>query len=467
MMLFPFLPFMIVDLGMVSDPREPGVYSGYIGGAFMAGRIFTSFLWGRFSDVHGRKPVVVYAMISVTVFSILFGLSPTYTWALVTRFLAGATNGILGTAKVMVSEICSSDQQARCMAFTTATWAFGTIAGSAMGGLLAQPADNYPEYFSQDGLFGTFPFLAPCLGCALLAAIAVVLAVLYVPETLAAAQGHGVPSCCVKNKRERAYGQLPTEDVEEKTTLRPAKKLDETKPGPCSLMGRRAPAVAIIAYVLHSFTVQTEFDTFPLWTAAPVSAGGLGLESSETGGMLSAMGAAQLGFSLFIFPRIHQALGNLRSFRLLMVVQTPLHLLMPLASYITTAGYSPTLIWWYVVTIRSLNLCAISGAFTTLAISMNNSVTAQERGALNGLGMTLASIGKAVGPASGSPLFAWSLMNGFDTPFDYHLVFYLYALMTMVILLWSTMLPSSTNLSPEERAKRARQAEGHAPAAAP
>eukprot|EP01043_Picozoa_sp_COSAG02_P097561 COSAG02_NODE_33778_length_494_cov_1.827848_1_plen_158_part_10 len=158
------------------------------------------------------------------------------------------------------------------MAFTTATWAFGTIAGSAMGGLLAQPVDNYPDYFSQDGLFGMFPFLAPCLGCALISAVAVVLALLYVPETLAAAQGRGVCSCCgallccAGGKVQRKYGQLPADDVDEKV------KLDETKPGPCSLMSRRVSAVAIMAYVLQSFTVQTEFDTFPLWTAAPVSA---------------------------------------------------------------------------------------------------------------------------------------------------------------------------------------------------
>jgi MFS family permease len=101
MMLFPFLPFMIVDLGMVTDPREPGVYSGYIGGAFMAGRIFTSFLWGRFSDVHGRKPVVVYAMISVAVFSVCFGFSINYAWALGTRFLAGATNGACAKKRLL------------------------------------------------------------------------------------------------------------------------------------------------------------------------------------------------------------------------------------------------------------------------------------------------------------------------------------------------------------------------------
>jgi hypothetical protein len=42
-----------------------------------------------------------------------------------------------------------------------------------------------------------------------------------------------------------------------------------------------------------------------------------------------------------------------------------------------------TLVGWYgcryVVIIRSMFLCAISGAFTGLAISMNNSVPAKER----------------------------------------------------------------------------------------
>ena len=52
------------------------------------------------------------------------------------------------------------------------------------------------------------------------------------------------------------------------------------------------------------------------------------------------------------------------------------------------------------------------------------------------------------GPASGSPLFAWSLTNGYEQPLDYHLVFYLYAFMSVIILVWSLLLPTSVNLSP-------------------
>jgi hypothetical protein len=57
------------------------------------------------------------------------------------------------------------------------------------------------------------------------------------------------------------------------------------------------------------------------------------------------------------------------------------------------------------------------------------------------------------GPASGSPLFAWSLTNGYEQPLDYHLVFYLYAFMSVIILLWSLLLPTSVNLSPVSLAR--------------
>ena len=37
------------------------------------------------------------------------------------------------------------------------------LVGPIVGGLLAQPATKYPSYFSQDGLFGQFPYALPCI----------------------------------------------------------------------------------------------------------------------------------------------------------------------------------------------------------------------------------------------------------------------------------------------------------------
>ena len=86
---------------------------------------------------------------------------------------------------------------------------------------------------------------------------------------------------------------------------------------------------------------------------------------------------------------------------------------------------------------------------------MNNSVPTSKRGTLNGAGMTIASIGKAVGPAAGSPLFAWSLTNGLSMPFDYHLLYWLSAALMVALVLISLWLPKSLEHSPEVHRQRA------------
>eukprot|EP01047_Picozoa_sp_COSAG01_P066826 COSAG01_NODE_9302_length_2489_cov_6.794142_1_plen_525_part_10 len=469
MMLFPFLPFMITDLGMVSDPREPGLYSGYIGGAFMAGRIFTSFLWGRFSDTHGRKPVIVWALISVAFFAVAFGLSMNYGWALASRFLAGATNGILGTAKTMVSEICLPSQQATCMAITTATWAFGTIAGSALGGLLARPAIEFPSVFAADGIFGTFPYLLPCLACAGFAVVALALSLVWLRETLPLAlarswRANYLCGCCGGSQVQRQYAVVAIDDdmqddLDGGKGDRDSDGLGSelaVRRGCCCAAGgseisERPAVMSISCYVLLSFVVQAEFDTFPLWTAAPQSAGGLGLESAETGALLSIMGAVQLVYSLGVFPKCHKRLGTLRSLRMHAMLMVPLYLLLPLASTLAPLPSGPpanavdtvpqadvpprtvddelsaSLPFYFVAIVRSTIICLVSGCFTCCAMSMNNSVSITERGTLNGVGMTAASIGKALGPALASPLFAWSLINRLNWPFDYSFLYTLFS----------------------------------------
>lgn len=98
------------------------------------------------------------------------------------------------------------------------------------------------------------------------------LALLYVPETLPAAQGRNVCACfCAlcgggsgggSGKRgEGAYGKLATEDTDGEEGAESgsatrgndaaAQNAAEKKPGPCALMSRRVPAVAILAYVLQ------------------------------------------------------------------------------------------------------------------------------------------------------------------------------------------------------------------------
>ena len=65
----------LVDLGKATDLREPGFYAGYLVSANQVGRILTSVLWGRFSDKHGRKPVLLYGLGVTGLSALLFGLA--------------------------------------------------------------------------------------------------------------------------------------------------------------------------------------------------------------------------------------------------------------------------------------------------------------------------------------------------------------------------------------------------------
>ena len=57
------------------------------------------------------------------------------------------------------------------------------------------------------------------------------------------------------------------------------------------------------------------------------------------------------------------------------------------------------------------SVCSVT-TFATSFMLINNSCSNDERGAVNGLAMTIASITKAIGPVIGSSILAWSFTNG-------------------------------------------------------
>ena len=110
---FPYAPFMALHLGMADDEREAGFYAGYIMSTFMVGRIISSYPLGILSDKLGRRPIVELGLWSCIVFQFGFGLSPSFYFALIMRFLMGVFNAILAVAKAWLpdahgrSSICS------------------------------------------------------------------------------------------------------------------------------------------------------------------------------------------------------------------------------------------------------------------------------------------------------------------------------------------------------------------------
>ncbi|CAK7325106.1 unnamed protein product [Dovyalis caffra] len=148
--LFPFLYFMIRDFGIAKREEDISSYAGYVGELDF--RALTSVFWGIVADRYGRKPVILIGLISVLVTSIfqarvltikiifngLFGLSVNFWMAIITRFLLGSLNGLLGPIKAYAVEIFREERQALGLSTISTAWGIGMIIGPALGGFLVQ-----------------------------------------------------------------------------------------------------------------------------------------------------------------------------------------------------------------------------------------------------------------------------------------------------------------------------------------
>ena len=66
-------------------------------------------------------------------------------------------------------------------------------------------------------------------------------------------------------------------------------------------------------------------------------------------------------------------------------------------------------------------------------------------GVANGISQSLVALSRAVGPAMGSVLLAWSLTSGLTFPLDYHFVFLLAGGITLTPILLSYVLGPEFN----------------------
>ncbi|KFA65830.1 hypothetical protein S40285_05375 [Stachybotrys chlorohalonatus IBT 40285] len=173
----------VTELHDGNDDDAP-FYSGLLVSAYAVAEALTAMGWGTLSDHYGRKPVVLIGLAGVAASCLVLGFAKSFWVALFARFLGGALNGNVSVMQTMVAEMIKlPEHEPVAYAVQPFVWTLGGILGSALGGFLAQPAVFYPEYFSEDGIFGQYPFLLPNLASVFFIVLAIIQGIFFLEET--------------------------------------------------------------------------------------------------------------------------------------------------------------------------------------------------------------------------------------------------------------------------------------------
>lgn len=119
-----------------------GVMIGVIIASFSAMQFLFSPVWGRLSDRHGRRPILLVSTAGAAASYVLFALSSGLSnhaaalWLMVlSRVFAGICGGNITVAQAYIADITPPEHRSKRMGLIGMAFGFGFIFGPAIGGL--------------------------------------------------------------------------------------------------------------------------------------------------------------------------------------------------------------------------------------------------------------------------------------------------------------------------------------------
>ena len=158
------------------------LFGGILGSLYSILQFVFAPIWGRLSDVQGRKRVLTYT-ISCTGLSYLLWFFAGDFWLLIlARIVGGVMSGNISVATAAVSDITSRENRSKGMALIGIAFGLGFLIGPAVGGLLSQ-VDLTAKYPSLNA-WGINRFSLPAAVAFLLTAVNLIWLRTHFQETL-------------------------------------------------------------------------------------------------------------------------------------------------------------------------------------------------------------------------------------------------------------------------------------------
>ncbi|KAI7907138.1 major facilitator superfamily domain-containing protein [Cokeromyces recurvatus] len=430
--IFPFVVQMIRDFH-IADEKGVGYYVGLITSCFALAQLLTGIHWGILSDRIGRRPVILQGLVGTISSILLFGLSKSFIWALLSRSLCGLLNGNIGVLKSMVSELTMDylpHQRAQAFSLLPLMYGLGSIIGPMLGGFLSHPVSNYPNVFSNLGIISDFltnyPYFLPCFISASICTLGLIFGIFFLEETHVvhnenAMKGDEEEELLTNDSfnNEQHYSTFKTNSNTGTVKIQhsPTPTVHD-KPTSPTLKEALTPSVLSICVTYAFFALQAIFmdELFPLYTASSRDSGGLGFTPNEIGVALSYAGVVTLIGQIFVLPTLTKRFGLLRLLQIVLSILIFLYLSQGIIRILYFVpdfhGETNTKLWVWVGLLISLTIKTIGHTicFTGCTILVNNACPSVDKlGAVNGFSQCCASAMRSIGPAICGTIWSASL----------------------------------------------------------
>jgi MFS transporter, DHA1 family, tetracycline resistance protein len=339
--LIPLVPYMADRFG-----AAPAIITPILG-SYSLCQFVAAPLWGRLSDAHGRRPILISSLAGACLSYLVLGGARNVWWLLGSRMLAGSMAGNIAAAFAYASDVSTPQQRTAALGLIGAAIGIGFTLGPPLGGLLAGADPR------------TADFVRPALVSACLSVLAILVVRFVLPES------HGA-----LHRREHP---------------------DEPRRGSWQLL-RARPTLALLsaATLVVTYSQSILESIFAIWALHKYGFGPRSVGLLLFGVALPAL-LMQGGVVRVLAPR----LGEVR----LAICGVVLYV----AGLVTLGAAGGV-----VPTVLALVLCGIGlGAYNPSAFALASKQShGHDRGAVMGIYVASGSLARIIGPFTSGPIYA-------------------------------------------------------------
>lgn len=346
--VFPIMPDLMERVG-AGNTAQGALWGGIMMSAYAAAMFLFGPVIGSLSDAYGRKPILIAALVTLTLDYVIMALAETYWLLLVGRVVAGMAGATYITATAYISDIAKPEERGAAFGMIGAAFGIGFVLGPALGGLAS-------------GLHITAPFWI----AAALSGLNVLFAIAILPESL-------------QPEKRRAFGRRD---------LNPLGAILRA----FAIPGMAVPLICIFVFESANMVYPT------LWSFWGREV--FGWDGFTIGLTLSAYGILIAVVQAGILPQLTKRLGDFRTLLLAM-----------LCAAIGMLGFGLFGALWAVIVF--LPVAALSDMAPPLMTAFAaNRVGDDQQGLVQGVIASLTSVASVIAPLGLTAVFEYSVSTG-------------------------------------------------------